>query len=1489
MLIDQLDYDAFWDVSKLYAPILFFSLIMASVLLYCVRFRVGAVKWYWAHQKTLSGLISNRSARLIILSCVSYIVLLAPIVVIGLYASNLHRYVEPTLSATNLALICSFSYFLFVTMGLFFMNGFFTSKSFKILLSTTVLLLALQFIIPSFLHPSFTNYRTFYLGFAIINMLFLSAAVYASLPFPRVDPVSVISSKSSPSFTGVMNKRSLVLWGASIIVLIIFDLVSLTLEDRHPAFSFFSLGAIILLDFLSFLHKWSSPTTLIFVLFLSRLALILPGPDYFFLGHTLLSFIILTAGSLSYFFKRFPLSTESTEAALKSMTKSNEATGNRPIVWVSSLPTLHHPMTMVVLLFFAFVGEIVVMLNLNFPLISMLRQDHEQYIFGVVSLFSVVILSIWTFALLFFIRQYKNTNCLSKSIMVPLCCYLGTSLLGFPLWMLTGSYINTFTLLFTFPLLFSLVYVYFFWEFNNNVIISGNEAMKPLLILFSPLFVSLIYAGCLMFTVKPLFVGYSVMTFLFEGVLIGYAFVSFFKTLNFRPKQELLLCLSAVIIHMIWGSVSYFGSTQTGPIILIVFTCLPPLILLCFSLYDFYDRSFQPAKSTLVTFSIGLGLFTVYGILLTFFFSPWYFGASVLGVLYSILFISFIAFNIRQQGYFPPSLKTYTFIYTAIATIIALYVGGRGEGIFWGSSLCLFIIIGVCFLYSFSLKPINTSSPVVSSPWLFPSFCLTDNGQFLTVNLPKLLSVLGFVILTLWGTFASLWMEYYVYGPLIVAGVAVLLLANVVGSSVTLAPHLLGSKAHLISSSVVSENLAEECLDGGSWKPSWGEFAVKYLEAIEDGSDDEVPWSLYNKFTNLFQGDVSTVLKISVKLIQAADANEFSLLNNLSLFLASTGRSDLTAKDVAGLDPSQRASLIADMEKWMSQRRAAEQEEEKRRREEEEIERRRRNVVNPNPQPTPISQPSPRPQPSQPSPRPQPEPNPNPNSVLPSPPQVPVPSNVDHDDDERSSRFQQQQNEQERRRKLLLGRKKKKGKAPKKEKEVVKKQDNPVVAQFDNLASKLKQGGQKFSDSDFPAGDAIAGRSVATRLRSSNWSRVGHNSTIFKGDPSCDHVKQGVLGDCWLISAIAVICTKPNLVTSMFVRDYGSNGMYVLRFHKNCTWTYIAIDDYLPLRSDGRPAFAHSSQPQEMFPALIEKGYAKLHGTYEAIEGGQVSIGLSDLTGGIADSIKFTSKETKSDIASGAFWRKVVNYMESGYLLGAGSPSGSDTDTSDFGIVQGHAYSIHRVAEPERGLQLIQLRNPWGRTEWNGAYSDHCPKWTSKLKKRLDMKAEDDGTFWMEFSDFVVHFSTLYICRFFTNSYEARIQSAWTRNPFTAGGCQTAKNRDTFKSNPQFVLSCSGPGKCGIVLRQDDRRMLGEEPHHIGFYVCQAGGNRISAVTNTNFFAKTSFINLREVFKEIDVEANGSYTIVPCTFDANCENGFTLMAFGDHDVSICEI
>jgi hypothetical protein len=47
------------------------------------------------------------------------------------------------------------------------------------------------------------------------------------------------------------------------------------------------------------------------------------------------------------------------------------------------------------------------------------------------------------------------------------------------------------------------------------------------------------------------------------------------------------------------------------------------------------------------------------------------------------------------------------------------------------------------------------------------------------------------------------------------------------------------------------------------------------------------------------------------------------------------------------------------------------------------------------------------------------------------------------------------------------------------------------------------------------------------------------------------------------------------------------------------------------------------------------------------------------------------------------------------------------------GIVTGHAYSILDFWIIE-GTKMVQLKNPWGKTEWEGDWHDGDARWTAR-------------------------------------------------------------------------------------------------------------------------------------------------------------------------------
>ena len=50
--------------------------------------------------------------------------------------------------------------------------------------------------------------------------------------------------------------------------------------------------------------------------------------------------------------------------------------------------------------------------------------------------------------------------------------------------------------------------------------------------------------------------------------------------------------------------------------------------------------------------------------------------------------------------------------------------------------------------------------------------------------------------------------------------------------------------------------------------------------------------------------------------------------------------------------------------------------------------------------------------------------------------------------------------------------------------------------------------------------------------------------------------------------------------------------------------------------------------------------------------------------------------------------------------------------------------------------RLVKIRNPWGKKEWNGRWSDGSPEWDMVKdgeKQRLKYEIKNDGGFWMLF------------------------------------------------------------------------------------------------------------------------------------------------------------
>jgi len=359
-------------------------------------------------------------------------------------------------------------------------------------------------------------------------------------------------------------------------------------------------------------------------------------------------------------------------------------------------------------------------------------------------------------------------------------------------------------------------------------------------------------------------------------------------------------------------------------------------------------------------------------------------------------------------------------------------------------------------------------------------------------------------------------------------------------------------------------------------------------------------------------------------------------------------------------------------------------------------------------------------------------------------------------------------------------------------------------------------------------------------------------------------------------------------------------GIFHFRFWQYGRWIDVVIDDKLPT-VDGRLMMMHSKDKSEFWSALLEKAYAKLHGSYEALEGGLVQDALVDLTGGAGEEIDMRSPQSQLDLASGRLWSQLLHFKQEGFLLGAGSPSGSDAHISSSGIVQGHAYSILQVREVD-GHKLIQIRNPWANeVEWNGPWSDSSPEWTERMKHKLmHVPQSKNGVFWMSWQDFQIHFRSIYVCRVYPPEMRYSVHGQW--RGYNAGGCQ---DYDSWHQNPQYRLRVTGrdalyPVHVFITLTQGvgfSRKTNGfrnyQSSHdssmfYIGMRILKTQGCRAAYNIYMHESAGgTDYVNSREISCELVLDPYPKgYTIVPTTIHPGEEAPFVLSVFSKASIRL---
>lgn len=312
---------------------------------------------------------------------------------------------------------------------------------------------------------------------------------------------------------------------------------------------------------------------------------------------------------------------------------------------------------------------------------------------------------------------------------------------------------------------------------------------------------------------------------------------------------------------------------------------------------------------------------------------------------------------------------------------------------------------------------------------------------------------------------------------------------------------------------------------------------------------------------------------------------------------------------------------------------------------------------------------------------------------------------------------------------------------------------------FGKLYAECRDADKLFEDPTFPASDVsfyLNGRGS----RKFKWlrpSEIVDAPKFFSGGSSRFDVCQGELGNCWFLAAVANLTMSPRLFERVVPHGQSFEsgeyaGIFHFRFWQYGKWIDVVIDDRLPTYQ-GKLMLMHSPDQNEFWSALLEKAYAKLHGSYESLKGGTTSEAMEDFTGGLTEHFEIQTEECPPNLIT-----IMLKASQRGAFMGCSiANEGSAVETAlPNGLIKGHAYSITSIKlvqidhfKVQGKMPLIRVRNPWGNeAEWKGAWSDQSREWTivsDEEKRSLGLTFDADGEFWMSFADFKKNFTNVEI------------------------------------------------------------------------------------------------------------------------------------------------
>lgn len=239
------------------------------------------------------------------------------------------------------------------------------------------------------------------------------------------------------------------------------------------------------------------------------------------------------------------------------------------------------------------------------------------------------------------------------------------------------------------------------------------------------------------------------------------------------------------------------------------------------------------------------------------------------------------------------------------------------------------------------------------------------------------------------------------------------------------------------------------------------------------------------------------------------------------------------------------------------------------------------------------------------------------------------------------------------------------------------------------LVEKFANGADRTLDGD---------RITDPRTKGQAYKAFTGNPLFSTAGPAAADIRQGQLGDCWLLAGLGAVAQDNPTALRQNLVDFG-DGTYGVRYGAN----FYRVDNDLPVVSASSTTLAYAGlgAGNSLWVAIAEKAfthYRTTAGTYASIEGGwgvEVNRALNSTSAGTRMFNQYANAAAlANDLAARLANKESVTV---GFLtVASGAP-----------LVSSHMYMLAGVTKNAAGVVTgITVRNPWGV---DGAGKDSNP------------------------------------------------------------------------------------------------------------------------------------------------------------------------------------